>query len=116
MPDMDGPRAKEILDSYESLCAVTSRMRQAALSEDWDALIALEAQCASIFSRLVCIEDGAPRSEAYQRRKAELISRVLDDDAEIRERANAQLAGIWRMVDGKRNVRRVESTYRVEDC
>ena len=55
-PDADGPRAREILDAYESLCAITGRMRQAALASDWDELIALEGQCASIFSRLTSIE------------------------------------------------------------
>jgi flagellar protein FliT len=111
-PDGDGPRAREILDAYESLCAITARMRQAAQASDWDALIALEGQCASIFSRLTCIEDSAARSEGYQRRKAELICRVLDDDAQIRERTNMRLAEMWRMADGRNSVRRLESAYR----
>jgi flagellar protein FliT len=115
MPDLDGPRAREILDAYEALCAVTGRMRQAAQSEDWDALIALENECASIFSRLTCIEDSAPRNETYQRRKAELICRVLDNDAQIRERTNTKLAEMWRVVDGKRSVRRLETVYRTDE-
>src|SRR5690348_7504577 len=115
MPDLDGPRAREILDAYESLCAVTGRMRQAAQNEDWDALIALERECTSIFSRLTCIEDSAARSEAYQRRKAELICRVLDDDAQIRERTNTKLAEMWRVVDGKSSVRRIETAYQTNE-
>lgn len=115
MPDLDGPRAREILDAYEALCAVTGRMRQAAQNEDWDALIALESECASIFSRLTCIEDSASRSEAYQRRKAELICRVLDNDAQIRDRTNTKLAEMWRVVDGKRSVRQLETVYRTDE-
>jgi flagellar protein FliT len=87
-------------------------MRQAALASDWDALIALEGQCASIFARLTCIEDSAARSEGYQRRKAELICRVLDDDAQIRERTSKRLSEMWRVADGKDSVRRLESAYR----
>jgi flagellar protein FliT len=87
-------------------------MRQAAQASDWDALITLEGECASIFSRLTCIEDTAARSEGYQRRKAELICRVLDDDAQIRERTNMRLAEMWRMADGRNSVRRLESAYR----
>jgi len=115
MPDLDGPRAREILEAYESLCAITGRMRQAAQNADWDALIVLERECASIFSRLTCIEDSAARSEAYQRRKAALICRVLDDDAQIRERTNTRLAEMWRVVDGRSSVRRIEAAYRVEE-
>jgi flagellar protein FliT len=111
-PDGDGPRAREILDAYESLCAITGRMRQAALASDWDELIALEGQCASIFSRLTSIEDRTSRSEVYQRRKAELICRVLDDDAQIRERTKKRLSEMWRIADGKDSVRRLESAYR----
>ncbi len=51
------------------------------------------------------------RSEGYQRRKAELICRVLEDDAQIRERTNTRLAEMWRMADGKNSVRRLESAY-----
>jgi flagellar protein FliT len=112
VPDSDGPRAREILDAYESLCAVTARMRQAAQASDWDALIALEGQCASIFSRLTYIEDSAARSEGYQRRKAELICRVLDDDAQIRERTRKRLTEMWQIADGNDSVRRLESAYR----
>ena len=115
VPDIDGPRAREILDAYESLCVITGRMRQAAQNADWDALIALEQECASIFSRLTCIEDSAPRSEAYQRRKSELICRVLDNDAQIRDRTNTRLAEMWRVVDGRSNVRKLETAYRADN-
>ena len=93
----------------------TERMRQAAQNADWDSLITLEQECASIFSRLTCIEDSAPRSEAYQRRKSELICRVLDNDAQIRDRTNTRLAEMWRVVDGRSNVRKLETAYRADN-
>ena len=108
---MDETRANEILSLYAQLGAVTARMREAASISDWDTLIALEAQCADVSSQLVACEDGLARSEDYQRRKADLICKVLEDDAEIRQSVNARLAGLWRLIDGRQRVERLHSAY-----
>jgi flagellar protein FliT len=108
---MDDQRANEILDLYAHLGTVTDRMRHAARSADWDRLIALEAECADVSSRLVACEDGAPRGADYQRRKAELIRKVLKDDADIRQTVNERLAGLWRLIDGRTNVEKLNAAY-----
>jgi len=108
---MDDPRANEILELYAQLGDVTARMRQAASISDWDGLIALEAQCADVSARLLSCEDDLPRNEEYQRRKANLICKVLDDDAEIRQSVNVRLAGLWRLIDGRERVEKLNSAY-----
>jgi flagellar protein FliT len=110
-PEMDDARANEILGLYAQLSAVTSRMRHAARAADWDGLIALETECADVSSRLVDREDGAPRNAEYQRRKADLIRKVLEDDAEIRQNVNERLAGLWRLIDGRQRVERLNAAY-----
>ena len=108
---MDDTRANEILALYTQLSAVTTQMRQAARASDWDGVIALEVQCTHISSRLVEREDGAPRTVDYQRRKADLIRQVLEDDAEIRQNVNERLTGLWRLIDGRQRVERLNAAY-----
>ena len=116
LPEMDDEaRANEILALYARLSAVTTRMRHAARSADWDGLIALEAECADVSSRLVACEDGALRNSDYQRRKANLIRKVLEDDAEIRQNVNQRMTGLWRLIDGRSNVDKLNAAYGAEN-
>ena len=101
----------DILAAYEQLAEVTGRMRVAATEEDWDGVIALETECAGVYRRLAAIETGAPFDPEYQRRKSELICRLLDDDALIREKVSGQLTNIWRMIDGRGTVNRLNAAY-----
>jgi len=112
--EMDDARSDEILTLYAQLSAVTTRMREAARTADWDRLLALEAECADVSSRLVAREDGAPRTSEYQRRKADLIRKVLEDDAEIRQNVNTRLAGLWRLIDGRANIDKLNAAYSSE--
>ena len=109
--EMDDARASEILALYVRLSELTGRMRQAARAGDWDGLIALEAECADVSSLLIACEDGAPRSAEYRRRKADLIRKLLDDDAEIRQSVNQRLTGLWRLIDGRTNVEKLNAAY-----
>src|SRR3954470_10034090 len=97
----------DILASYELLAQVTSRMRDAAVNDDWDSVIALESQCAGLYTQLMAA--GAERTPDLDRdrRKAELIRKVLADDAQIRERLSGQLVNIWRLLQGGHQVSRL---------
>jgi hypothetical protein len=103
-------QALDILASYEQLAQVTSRMREAAVRDDWDSVIALESECAGLYTRLMSVTDEA-RDPVHQRRKSELICKVLEDDAHIRERLSGQLVHIWRLLDGERKVTRLHTAY-----
>jgi hypothetical protein len=74
-------------------------------------VIALEAECASVYARLVTIDSRAVSDSAYERRKSELICKLLDDDAQIRERMSGQLSRIWRMIYGRGTIDRLNSAY-----
>lgn len=101
----------EIIKAYEYLAEVTARMRVAAANEDWDRVVALETECASVYTHLTKIETGAPFDADYQRRKSELICQLLEDDAQIREGVSGQLTSIWRLIDGGPKVDRLNSAY-----
>lgn len=108
---MQPSKPADILKAYEQLAEVTGRMRVAAASEDWDGVIALESECAKIYARLTTIEAGAAFDADYQRRKSELICKLLDDDAQIRNRVSGQLTRIWQLIDGRPVVDRLSSAY-----
>jgi flagellar protein FliT len=111
---MDDVSAREILALYAQLRALTARMRQAAVDEDWEALIALETQCAEVSCLLIACEDGSPRTLEYQRKKADLIREVLEDDALIRHSVNERMAGLWRLIDGRGRVEKLRAAYGAE--
>ena len=108
---MQETHAKDILASYEHLATVTSRMREAAVRDDWDSVIALESECAGLYTRLMSVRDEGPHDANVQRRKSELICKVLEHDAQIRERLSGQLVHIWRLLEGERQVSRLNSAY-----
>ena len=101
----------EILASYEQLTGVTARMREAAVHEDWDQVIALEGECSGLYARLMGAREVGAIDRNYERRKSELICKLLEDDAEIRERLNGQLTRLWRQLEGKGRVKRVGAAY-----
>ena len=103
----------DILEAYEQLSEVTGRMRTAAAREDWDDVVALETECATLYTRLAAIENGVTGDADYQRRKSELICKLLDDDAEIRARVSSQMNNIWRLIDGRPTVDRLSAAYGV---
>lgn len=101
----------DILETYEHLAEKTARMRAAATNEDWDQVVALESECASLYTQLKAVENGVAGDAAYQRRKSQLICQLLDDDAQIRERVSGQLARIWRLIDGAPRVAQLNAAY-----
>jgi flagellar protein FliT len=75
-----------ILNVYRSISAKTGEMLDAAKNSDWDRLVSLEQDCRELAEMLKRVDDGAPRlGAAYLQRKADLIHKVLSDDAEIRK-------------------------------
>ena len=108
---MHEEHAKDILGSYELLAEVTARMREAAVRDDWDSVLALESECAGLYTRLMSTADEMPHDVARQRRKSELICKVLEDDAQIRERLSGQLVHIWRLIEGDRHVGKLNAAY-----
>jgi flagellar protein FliT len=75
-----------ILKVYGSISAKTGEMLEAAKGSDWDRLASLEQDCRALAETLRRVDNGAPGSDAaYLQRKAELIHKVLADDADIRK-------------------------------
>ncbi len=100
-----------VLELYEAIAAASGRMLEAARGSDWDGLLAAETDCA----RLVELARGQPANvplgASEQRRKHELIRRMLADDAEIRARLQPRMAQLEQLLHAADRRRRVERSY-----
>ena len=72
------------IDTYKEICALSARMVEAARANDWDQLVSLERNVASLRDGLLGNDDNASLSNQELDLKHGLIQRILDDDAEIR--------------------------------
>jgi flagellar protein FliT len=95
MPPDDG-RSKAIvrahlLDHYEAIARASQLMLDAARKSDWDEVGRQEARCAMLVAALKAASLESPLPPADNRRRMDLLRRILADDAEIRGRANPWL-------------------------
>ena len=103
--------AEHILQVYEGISDITRRMLDAARGHDWERLAALEKECGVRLQSLLGVEDSLPRDAEYQRRKAALIRRVLDDDAQIRDIVEPWMAKLGELIGSSARQRRLVETY-----
>lgn len=101
-----------VLAAYERLAQVTSRMREAAALEDWDTVMSLESECATLYTGMLNGDNDRIGDRNYQQRKSALICKLLEDDADIRGRISGELTRIWRLIHGRDRVEQLTSTYR----
>ncbi len=75
-----------VLDTYSLIVAKSGEMLDAAKNGDRDRLFGLEQDCRALTEKLKQIDNGTIHPDSvYLQRKAELIRKVLSDDAEIRK-------------------------------
>ena len=103
--------ASPVLDLYEAIAAVSARMLEAARAGDWDGLLAAEADCARLVERARAQPANLRLAEPEQRRRHELIRRMLADDAEIRARLQPGMAQLEHLLHAADRRRRVERSY-----
>ena len=73
----------ENMAAFQSLSNLTGEMREAAQASEWDQLAGLERRCAALVAQLKAAEP-VRLPQDMQRRKVELIHKILADDAAIR--------------------------------
>jgi flagellar protein FliT len=87
------------IEIYEQMCALSSRMVEAARASDWERLIDLERSVAGLRASLVKeTDDATSRREAARRR--ELIQRILRNDAEVRRHTEPWMEQVRRFLNG----------------
>ncbi len=99
------------ISHYESVATASAEMLEAARRQDWDALVSAERRCAGIIS-LLKTRGESPLDERGRERKAEIIRRVLADDAEIRRLLDPRMRELERLLTGAVTRKRVNNAYR----
>ncbi len=80
----------QAIANYELLSALTGQMREAAERGEWDQLVSIEHQCSKLVAAMKPVDAEVKLDEAAHQRKSQLITKILADDAEIRD-----LTQIW---------------------
>lgn len=101
----------QTISDYESLSAITGRMRDAAARGEWDALIALEQQCSRHVAAMRPSGAATAPDEPARLRKIQLIKKILADDAEIRNRTEVWMAQLQHIMQSNRHEQRLRQAY-----
>lgn len=100
-----------IIAAYEAILAITGQMLEAARNDDWDRLVALEKDCKKLVDELIAGSGSQPLSSQFQRRKAEIIRKVLADDAEIRNITEPWMAQLQHILGSAGQEKRLRQAY-----
>ncbi|MFZ5464031.1 MAG: flagellar protein FliT [Pseudomonadota bacterium] len=98
------------LQMYETMSALSAQMVAAAQANDWERLVALEKDCAGLARHLQGAEPLALSAEE-RGRKAELIRRILSDDAEVRRHTEPWMEHVRQFLGGAARERKVRDAY-----
>ena len=103
----------DILSRYEAVAVASSDMLDAARRRDWDGLVEAERRCAAVIAILKGSDAEARLDEDTRQHKAEIIRRVVADDAEIRRLVDPRMRELERLLGTAGTRRRLDDAYRV---
>jgi flagellar protein FliT len=105
--------SEDILTVYESVADLTGQMLDAAGSNDWERLVALEIECSTQVGNLRIGEASHILSGPARKRKVELIKKVLADDRRIRDLTTPWMAHLSKLISSNGTQRRLANAYGV---
>jgi flagellar protein FliT len=103
----------QVIINYESLSAITSQMRDAAVHGEWDQLVDLEQQCSRHVAAMKPVDATTKLDEQTRQHKIKLIKKILADDADIRNRTEAWMGQLRHIMQSNRQELRLQQTYGV---
>jgi flagellar protein FliT len=103
MPPDDGRTGSALARShlighYEAIARASQRMLDAARGDDWDEVARQEDRCRTLIAALKAASLEFPLRPADNRRRMDLLRRILADDAEIRGRSDPWLKQLERLI------------------
>lgn len=104
-------KTSKVILNYESLSAITSQMRDAAVHGKWSQLIALEQQCSQHVATMKPIDAVTILDEPARQRKIQLIKKILADDVEIRNHTEVWVGQLQRIIQSNRQEKCLQQTY-----
>lgn len=100
----------ENLAAFQSLSNLTGEMTEAARASEWDRLAGLERRCAALVAQIKAAKPVRLPAD-MQRRKVELIHKILADDAVIRGYTEPWIRQVQALLGTAGRSRRVRQAY-----
>ena len=88
----------QLLDHDEAISVASQRMLEAARHSDWDEVARQEERCRTLIAALKAAALETPLRPVDNRRRVDLLRRILADDAEIRGRSDPWLKQLERLI------------------
>ena len=111
MEESKSMNSAQVIAGYESLSALTGQMLEAAVRGEWDQLISIECQCSKLVAALKPLDAGVILDEAARQYKNQLISKILADNTEIRNRTQVWMSQLQLSMQSNRQEQRLLHTY-----
>ncbi|RWU09594.1 flagellar protein FliT [Pseudidiomarina gelatinasegens] len=102
----------EVIMSYHMLLEHSNKMLASVRNEDWDTLIEAEVEYVREVERLSHAEAQVQLSEDQQLDKLQLLSTIMDQDREVRERLVARRAMLEQTLLSMQKKQKLEHSYR----
>lgn len=104
--------ATEVIMSYYTLLEHSNQMLASVRNEDWDSLIKAELQYVEEVERLSVAEAEVELSDQQKLDKLQLLSTIMDQDREIRERLVARRTMLEQTLRSMNKKQKLEHSYR----
>jgi flagellar protein FliT len=101
------------IEIYEQMCALSTRMVEAARANDWEQLIDLERSVAALRASLMKEPEGGTIDAFESEKKSALIQKILKDDAEIRSHTEPWMEQVRRFLTGNVRKHQINQAYGV---
>ena len=93
--------APALMDLYRAIEDSSSKMLEAAKSQDWNSVVQHEGTCAVLIEQLRYSAKRKQLAAEHRREKARIMQRILHNDAQIRILAEPWLAQFEHMFEGQ---------------
>ncbi len=101
----------QAIANYELLLSLTAQMREAAINGEWEQLVVLEQQCRLHVAAMKSIDASTTLDEPTRQLKVSLIKKILDYDADIRNRTVVWMGQMQRIMQSNRQEQRLHEAY-----
>lgn len=105
----------DVLAAYERLQQRSTRMLAWAREEDWDHLLQEEAAYVVAVDNLKRLEADCELDHAALQQKANLLERILEQDAEVRQRLETRRDQLSELIGDTRRRHNVARAYQSGD-
>lgn len=100
-----------VIENYQRISSLSAQMRVSATQGEWDHLVELEKQCSLCVESIKSQDATTTLNESDLLHKAELIRKILADNAEVRKHTEPWMAQLQRTMQSAGQEHRLHQAY-----